>query len=286
MNHLNSVITHTDIKNLKYDVLDHGFIRVVDVMGNDERVVQSARVSYGAGTKSTSEDKGLINYLVKHKHTTPLEQCLITIHCKLPLFVFAQWVRHRTWKFNCQSYRYSEAANEFYIPENWRKQSSKNKQCSSSDKIENHDFINDTYNTLLSDTKKWYDYNIGTEGVAREMARISLPQSLYTEFYGTVDLHNLLHFISLRDHKHAQYEIRVYAEKLGEIVKQWCPMVWEAFEEHRLNAATLSRSQLEVIKNLLNGTEINEKDAEDIKSHGADNLSKRELNELKEIFDI
>lgn len=278
-------MTKEEIKNIQHNILDHGFIKVVDIMGDDARVVSSARVSYGDGTKTVNEDKGLINYLMKHHHTSPMEQCVITLHCKLPLFVFAQWVRHRIWKFNVQSYRYSKVEEEFYKPEKWRGQSNVNKQCSNGN-------IDDEQNTRV---KELYDKNIDNAfadyealiqgGVSREMARMLIPQSVYTEFYATIDLHNLLHFIKLRNHHHAQYEIRVYAEKLAEIVKAWCPMVYEAFVEHRLNAVILSGKQKNAIQSLIKSLSTFQEDKTnqefDVANHTSmQKLSNRELQEI------
>ena len=228
------------LKDKKINLLDKGFVKVVDLMGDDAAVVQAARVSYGAGTKTVREDKGLINYLMKQSHTSPFEMCEIKLHIKAPMFVKNQWVRHRTASINEYSARYSEVKDEIFTPEEWRGQSKENKQCSEGviyipqdlqDKIKKHD--EETYalyQELLS------------KGVSRELARTKLDVGYYTEFYWKIDLHNLLHFIRLRMHPHAQEEIRVYAEAIADIVKEWCPFVWNAFEEYKLHAKTLSRS--------------------------------------------
>lgn len=264
---------------LTFKVLDYGFIRIIDKMGDDSSIVQAARVSYGDGTKTTREDAGLINYLMKHKHTSPFEMCEIKLHIKMPIFIARQWVRHRTANINECSARYSVLPEEYYIPEieNIAPQSSNNKQCRGGD-ISNIDAQN-AQNLIKESVKKSYqDYktllgNDDENGIAREIARGVLPLNMYTEWYWKIDLHNLLHFIKLRIHPHAQYEIRVYAEILAKIVQQWCPMAYNAFEEHVLYAQTFSKSQMQVLKNLLKDIEINDK-----------NLSKRELNELIDIF--
>jgi thymidylate synthase (FAD) len=269
----------TTIIGLQFNVLDSGFIRVVDVMGNDSSIVQAARVSYGEGTKTVNEDKALINYLMKHRHTSPFEMCEIKLHIKLPIFIARQWIRHRTANVNECSARYSILPEEYYIPEikNIAPQSVKNKQCRGGElSIEE---AKNAQKLIEESSKRAYsDYTklLGSEdetGIAREIARGVLPLNMYTEWYWKIDLHNLLHFIKLRIHPHAQYEIRVYAEKLAEIVKQWCPIAYSAFEEHVLHAHTFSRKQIEVLKKLLNGTEIQ-----------GEGLSKRELEELRVVL--
>ena len=239
-----------------HSALDKGFIRVIDFMGNDSSIVQAARVSYGEGTKTIREDERLINYLMKHRHTSPFEMCEIKLHIKMPMFVARQWIRHRTANVNEISARYSVLPEEFYVPEleNIAPQSTKNKQCREGiiDPIQAlcvRDLIDSSsacsyqnYKTLLGDEE---------EGIARELARMVLPVNMYTEWYWKIDLHNLLHFIKLRIHPHAQYEIRVYAEILAEIVKQWCPLAYSAFEEHALGAQTFSKKDLLKLKELL-----------------------------------
>jgi thymidylate synthase (FAD) len=269
----------TTVVGLQFNILDHGLLRVVDVMGNDSSIVQAARVSYGDGTKTINEDKGLINYLMKHRHTSPFEMCEIKLHIKLPIFIARQWIRHRTANVNECSARYSILPEEYYIPEieNIAPQSSKNKQCRGGE-ISNDEAKN-AQKLMEESSKKAYQNYItllGSEdetGIAREIARGVLPLNMYTEWYWKVDLHNLLHFIKLRIHPHAQYEIRVYAEKLAEIVKQWCPIAYSAFEEHVLNAHTFSRKQIEVLKKLLSGVEIQ-----------GEGLSKRELEEMRGVL--
>jgi len=267
----------TEYKECK--LLNHGFISLVDTMGNDAAIVQAARVSYGEGTKTINEDKGLINYLMKHKHTSPFEMCEIKLHIKAPMFVARQWLRHRTANVNEISARYSILPEEYYIPEieNIAPQSAQNKQCRggeiSIEEAENaQKLMGESSMRAYQDYKTLLGNDDGT-GIAREIARGVLPMNMYTEWYWKIDLHNLFHFISLRIHPHAQYEIRVYAEKLAEIVKQWCPMAYEAFIEHKVEAVTLSKSQKEALKKLLNGIDIQ-----------GENLSKRELEELKLTF--
>lgn len=267
---------------LKFPALDHGFVRVVDFMGSDSAIVQAARVSYGDGTKTVNEDKGLINYLMKHKHTSPFEMCEIKLHIKLPMFIARQWIRHRTANVNECSARYSILPEEYYIPElqNILPQSEMNKQCRGGEI--SPEFAKDAQSLIRESSKRSYeDYQalLGDEenGIAREIARGVLPVNMYTEWYWKIDLHNLLHFIRLRIHPHAQYEIRVYAQILADIVKQWCPLAYGAFEEHVLGGQTFSKSQMEVLKSLLAGVEIN--------AENLSNLSKRELAELKAVFD-
>lgn len=242
------------IKDKKIDVLDKGFVKVVDVMGDDNAIVQSARVSYNQGSKGDVKDKGLINYLMRNGHTSPLEQCIIKLHIKAPLFVVRQWQRHRCWSYNEVSYRYTEPEMEFYKPSQWRGQAKDNKQMSAGvveeQEIDIHDEYMVSYTELTAIAQTWYNANI-KNGMCREQARIALQQSLYTQLYATVDLHNLLHFIKLRMHPHAQYEIRVYAEAIAEFVKEWCPWTWEAFEEHILYSAKLSRKQKRLVLELL-----------------------------------
>jgi thymidylate synthase (FAD) len=209
-------------------ILDKGFITVVDKMGSDDRVVQSAKVSFGKDQEEVSQEKKekLIKYLITNGHTSPLEHCMITFHVKCPLFVRSQWFRHRTWKFNEVSARYREVPEEIYVPEVWRGQSKSNKQCSDVEftNLVSED-INSSIKHLTQFTFSKYKRLIN-DGVSREMARMILPQSMYTEFYATVDLNNLIKFVNLRDHDHAQYEIRVYAKAIKDIIKEWCPIIY------------------------------------------------------------
>jgi thymidylate synthase (FAD) len=264
-----------DLVEKEHKILDHGFIRIIDFMGGDEAIVQAARVSYGSGTKAVSTDKALINYLVKHKHTSPLEMCEIKLHLKMPIFVARQWIRHRTASINEYSARYSVLSNEYYIPELNRiqKQSKDNKQGSGEPL--SPELANKVKNLLEEDAKKCYeDYEFFLSdevNFARELARMNLNLNYYTEFYWKIDLHNFLHFINLRAHPHAQYEIRVYAEKMLEIAKTWCPFATDAFENYVMNAKTFSKTQIEVIKKMIKGEIVEQENS---------GLSKRDFNDL------
>ena len=271
-------------------VLDHGFVRVIDYMGDDSAVVQAARVSYGRGTKKSLQDKGLINYLMRHRHTTPFEMCDIKFHIKLPIFIARQWIRHRTASVNEYSARYSILSNEFYLPdrENLTPQSSTNKQGRSSEALPENIALR-VLATIKEDSLRCYkNYvammnqdeqgNIIDEdnvGITRELARINLTLNHYTEWYWKINLHNLLHFLTLRADSHAQYEIRVYAEVMLDIVKAWVPFVYEAFIEHRKNGANISKTGLEIVRKMVKGEKV------DQESSG---LSKREWDELMTIL--
>jgi thymidylate synthase (FAD) len=258
----------------EFRVLDKGFVRLIDFMGGDSRIVQSARVSYGAGTKTVREDKSLINYLVKNSHNTPLEQVELVFHVKAPLFVIAQWARHRTASTNQMSARYSLMKEEFYIPssDEIRGQGNSNKQVGdgfiSIEKADRANFIiekesersYDTYNDLLK------------LGVAREQSRMSLSQNLYTEMYWKIDLHNLFNFLRLRMHHHSQKEIRDYAEVMATMAEAVAPLAYEAFKEHILLSVKLSNSEAEVIKRILNNPST------------IFNLNSDELNKLRNKF--
>lgn len=237
-------------------VLDDGFVRAVDYMGSDAAIVQAARISYGAGTKQVHEDRGLIRYLMRHRHTTPFEMCEIKLHVRVPMDCWRQWIRHRTANVNEYSTRYSEAidATQKTPPSEWRVQSVANRQGSDA-------YIEATAGEQLSAreeelqklSRDVYEERI-SQGVAREQARKDLPLSTYTEAYWKIDLHNLLHFLSLRMDAHAQHEIRAYATVIGnEIVAKWCPLTWEAFIDYRLQAASLSRLEIEVIRRVSTG---------------------------------
>lgn len=234
------------ILDKEYKVLDHGFVRLVDYLGGDDRIVQAARVSYGAGTKTVRDDARLINYLLRNEHTSPFEQVVLTFHVKMPIFVARQWVRHRTARMNEISGRYSVMSDDFYMPERLPIQSTDNKQGSSAESIP-EEVSKEIMGLMEQDQKELYARytDLIERGVSREIARINLPLSLYTEIYWQIDLHNLFHFLKLRLDAHAQYEIRVYAEVMGEIAKIVAPVAWEAFEEHVLYAKTFSRSELE-----------------------------------------
>jgi thymidylate synthase (FAD) len=271
-------------------VLDHGFVRVIDYMGDDSAVVQAARVSYGRGTKKSLQDKGLINYLMRHRHTTPFEMCDIKFHIKLPIFIARQWIRHRTASVNEYSARYSILSNEFYLPDrdNLTPQSSTNKQGRSSEALPENIALR-VLATIKEDSLRCYknyvammnqdeEGNIIDEdnvGITRELARINLTLNHYTEWYWKINLHNLLHFLALRADSHAQYEIRVYAEVMLDIVKAWVPFVYEAFIEHRKNGANISKTGLEIVRKMVKGEKV------DQESSG---LSKREWDELMTIL--
>lgn len=243
--------------DVEIPVLDKGFVRLVDYMGSDQRIVQAARVSYGEGTKSFRQDKGLINYLLRNEHTSPFEQVILTFHTKMPIFVARQWVRHRTARLNEISGRYSIMKDEFYLPdeEQMRGQSDDNKQARSEEIVEG---AADMIAEMADDQKLVYaHYEAMIEkGLAREIARNNLPLSLYTEWYWQCDLHNLFHFLALRMDSHAQYEIRVYAEAMAKCAKAVAPMAYEAFEEHKLHAVKFSRSELAALAAMLDGREF------------------------------
>ncbi|MCC7477256.1 FAD-dependent thymidylate synthase [bacterium] len=234
-------------------VLDKGFVRLVDYLGGDARIVQAARVSYGAGTKSVREDKALIAYLYRNAHTSPFEQVQLTFHVKLPVFVARQWVRHRTARLNELSGRYSVMRDEFYVPDPSRVQfqSSDNKQGSGESMP--RDYARRIVSEIESDQTELYAHyeSMLGDNMARELARINLPLSLYTEWYWQIDLHNLFHFLRLRLDPHAQYEIRVYGEALGKCARAVAPWAWEAFEEYGLHGVHFSRTELRAIRELL-----------------------------------
>lgn len=230
--------------------LDHGFVRLVDFMGSDQAVVQAARVSYGEGTKQIHEDRGLIRYLMRHQHTTPFEMVEFKFHCKMPIFVARQWIRHRTASVNEYSLRYSRAIHEFYVPAaaELKKQTSTNRQGRSEENLSEAEQTKIGQLLQAGSEKAWADYEeLEQTGLARELARINLPLSLYTEWYWKIDLHNLLHFLKLRIDDHAQYEIRVYAQAIARIVQQITPVSWEAFEDYILRAQTFSRAESQVL---------------------------------------
>ncbi len=267
------------------EVLDHGFVRVIDYMGDDSAVVQAARVSYGKGTKKVSEDSGLIKYLMRHRHSTPFEMCEIKFHVKLPIFVARQWIRHRTANVNEYSARYSILDREFYVPapEHLGAQAVVNRQ-GRGDVLEGEEAAN-VMRLLREDSERAYSHyeemlnhredgsviDPTRQGLARELARMNLSLNYYTQWYWKVDLHNLLHFLSLRADSHAQYEIRVYADAMLDVVKRWVPAVFESFTEYRMGGAHLSRTGLDVVKRLLAGEPVTQE---------ASGLSKREWREL------
>jgi thymidylate synthase (FAD) len=272
-----------------FPVLDHGFIRVIDYMGDDAAVVQAARVSYGRGTKKVSEDKGLIHYLMRHRHSTPFEMCEIKFHVKLPIFVARQWIRHRTANVNEYSARYSILDREFYIPaeENLAAQSASNRQ-GRGDVLEGKEAAQvldllrtdathayDHYLTMLNESEDGQKIDESRQGLARELARMNLGLNFYTQWYWKVDLHNFMHFLSLRADAHAQYEIRVYADVMVDLLKRWVPLTAEAFVEHRLHGVTLSKSAWATVKRMLAGETV---------SQEASGLGKREWTELQALL--
>jgi len=239
-----------EILGKSFPVLDDGFVRVVDYMGDDGAVVQAARVSYGAGTKKVSEDRGLIRYLLRHRHTTPFEMCELKLHVRVPMDAWRQWIRHRTASVNEASSRYSIVTNsgQTTSPDKWRQQAVINKQGSG-------DFFQETEGRTFSAQEselhkhahEIYEDRI-EKGMAREQARKDLPLCTYTEAYWKIDLHNLLHFLALRMDGHAQKEIRDYATVIGEqIVSRWVPLTWEAFQDYRFGATGLSRIESELM---------------------------------------
>ncbi len=285
-------VTSPELEKILYEalsVLDHGFVRVVDYMGDDSSIVQSARVSYGKGTKKISTDNGLIKYLMRHRHSTPFEMCEIKYHVKLPIFIARQWIRHRTANVNEYSARYSILDKEFYLPtkENLAAQSKNNRQ-GRGDLIDGEQ-ANDILKILKRDAEKNYnDYetilnerydgtivNENKKGLARELARMNLTLNTYTQWYWKTDLLNLLNFLSLRADDHAQYEIRAYANVMIDCLKKWVPITYEAFMDYRVGGLELSSKGKSVISKMIKGESC---DFENSK------LSKREWNELMQSF--
>ena len=278
-----------DILYEAFPVLDHGFLRVIDYMGDDAAIVQAARVSYGRGTKKVREDRGLIRYLMRHRHTTPFEMCEIKFHVKLPIFVARQWIRHRTANVNEYSARYSILDREFYIPDPavLAAQSHANRQ-GRGDVLEGQEAAT-VLRILREDAERCYEHyremlnedeagNILDEsrnGLARELARMNLTLNTYTQWYWKTDLHNFMHFLSLRADPHAQFEIRAYSEIMLDVLKRWVPLTHEAFMDYRKEGAFLSRAALNVLNRLLDGETVT-----------ADNsgLSAREWRELMAVL--
>jgi len=266
-------------------VLDHGFVRVIDYMGDDAAVVQAARVSYGRGTKKVSEDKALIFYLLRHRHTTPFEMCEIKYHVKLPIFIARQWIRHRTANVNEYSARYSILENEFYLPapEHLAAQSSTNRQgrgdtLTGDEAKRVLDLLREDserayrgYVELLNEDEEGRVIDPRRSGLARELARMNLSLNFYTQWYWKTDLHNLLHFLDLRADAHAQYEIRAYAEAMIGTVDRWVPVTAEAFRQYRRGGTHLSAGGLDVVKRLIAGEPVTQAES---------GLTKREWNEL------
>lgn len=318
-----------EILGKEFPVLDHGFIRVVDYMGGDSAIVQAARVSYGKGTKQTNQDRGLIRYLLRHRHTTPLEMCEIKFHVKLPIFVARQWIRHRTANVNEYSARYSILDKEFYVPdrgyidalltqEKAERKSAKTRdqgqqemlldveaespslEVTAAQSVTNKQGRGDileedeaaeglkaisrassaaytAYMKLLNEDESGAKVDAARTGLARELARIVLPTNYYTQWYWKIDLHNLLHFIALRADHHAQYEIRAYADILGQIVSRWVPFTWEAFLDYRKNAVHVSAQEANIIKKMLSG---------ELPTKESSGLSEREWREFCDKFGI
>jgi thymidylate synthase (FAD) len=266
-------------------VLDHGFVRVVDYLGDDAAIVQAARVSYGRGTRRVSEDQGLINYLMRHRHTTPFEMCEIKYHVKLPIFVARQWIRHRTANVNEYSARYSILDKEFYVPqpEHLAVQATTNRQGrgvaiegEAAQRIldllrRDAERAYAGYSELLDEGASGSSSDLARPGLARELARINLSLGFYTQWYWKTDLHNLMHFLSLRADPHAQYEIRAYAEVMLGTLARWVPMAHAAFLEYRMNAAVISATALSVTRRLVAGEQVDQ---------ASSGLSPREWREL------
>lgn len=246
-----------EILDKEFQVLDKGFVRLVDYYGSDSRIVQSARVSYGEGTKTISQDGALIDYLLRHQHTSPFEQVVFTFHLKMPIFVARQWVRHRMARMNEVSGRYSIMKDEFYVPEKSciSKQSTNNKQGRG--EVFEEKQAKEFQAEFIEGQQKAYEVykDMVEKGIAREIARINLPLALYTEFYWQMDLHNLFHFLKLRLDSHAQYEIRLYAEKILEIIKTVCPMAVNSFENTMEKAVSFNGEEMEALRKILSGEE-------------------------------
>jgi len=264
-----------------HPVLDHGFVRVIDYMGDDAAICQAARVSYGKGTKSVQNDEGLIRYLMRHWHSTPFEMCEIKLHVKLPVFVARQWIRHRTANVNEYSARYSILDREFYIPapENVAAQSVINNQ-GRGDTLQGEDAVR-VLEMLKADSTRAYDHyqemiDENGIGLARELARMNLPANVYTQWYWKVDLHNLFHFLRLRADAHAQYEIRVYAEEMCRIVADWVPLAYKAFEDYRLGSVSMSAQMVACLQRMLRGEEVTQETS---------GMSAREWREFKSVID-
>mgnify|MGYP001306257966 CR=1 FL=1 len=289
-----SRVTVSELEDILYkplNVLDHGFVRVIDYMGDDSAIVQSARVSYGKGTKKISNDKGLIKYLMRHRHSTPFEMCEIKFHVKLPIFIARQWIRHRTANVNEYSARYSILDKEFYIPsiENLASQSTLNNQgrgeVLTDEEASNVISIlkNDAeqtysnYETLLNENSEGVVLDDNKSGIARELARMNLTLNTYTQWYWKIDLNNLLHFLTLRADDHAQYEIRAYANVMLDLVKKWVPITYSAFEDYRIGGTELSAKEVSLLKKIIKGEQF---------SFEEEGITKREWAELQKKFDL
>ena len=287
-------VTSPELEKILYEAmpaLDHGFVRVVDYMGDDTSIVQSARVSYGKGTKQVSTDKGLIKYLMRHWHSTPFEMCEIKYHIKLPIFIARQWIRHRTANVNEYSARYSILDKEFYLPsqENLAAQSSSNRQgrgeviegAQAKEVLEllknDAERTYDNYEKMLNERFDGTTIDEGKKGLARELARMNLTLNTYTQWYWKTDLLNLMNFLRLRADKHAQYEIRVYADLMLETLKKWVPITYEAFMDYRVGAVEVSAKGKIILQKFIKGDKV---------SFEESGLSKREWNELMESFNL
>ncbi|MDU0364530.1 FAD-dependent thymidylate synthase [Rhizobium sp. 25PS6] len=285
-------IVSSGLEEILYEampVLDHGFVRVIDYMGDDAAVVQAARVSYGRGTRQVSEDRGLINYLLRHWHTTPFEMAEIKLHVKMPIFVARQWIRHRMANVNEYSARYSLLDREFYIPapEQLAAQSVQNRQGrgnvvgpAEAERIlellkEDSQRSYDHYLDMLNHDETGKPIDENRQGLARELARMNLSLNFYTQWYWKTDLHNLMNFLRLRADSHAQYEIRVYADVILDVLKKWVPLTYEAFREHRLDAATFSGEGVKTLRRMLSGEKVEQSDTA---------MSKREWDEFMSIL--
>ena len=287
-------VTSPGLEKILYDVipaLDHGFVRVVDYMGDDTSIVQAARVSYGKGTKQVSTDSGLIKYLMRHWHSTPFEMCEIKYHIKLPIFIARQWIRHRTANVNEYSARYSILDKEFYLPstKNLAAQSTNNRQGrgevidgKQAEKIlkllkEDAERTYNNYEEMLNERYDGSKIDDNKKGLARELARMNLTLNTYTQWYWKTDLLNLMNFLKLRADSHAQYEIRVYADIMLNTLKQWVPITYDAFMDYRVGGMEVSSKGKKVIQKFLNGSNISIEDS---------GLSKREWNELMQAFNL
>ncbi len=268
-------------------VLDHGFVRLVDFMGDDSRIVQAARVSTGKGTKTEREDRGLIRYMMRLLHTTPFEKVRFEFHSKKPIFVARQWIRHRTGSFNELSARYSELPEEFYIPERFRLQGTSNMQGGDEHVSDEMNYLlRSALQTKCGDAFRFY-HEMLEKGVSKELARLVLPVNTYTEWYWTIDLHNLFHFLVLRMDAHAQWETRQYALAIAEMVKEIVPVAWEAFEDYRLNAMRLSDPEVGFLSELTASPYSSDWDGspDSVPTPMASRLSKREHGELLPKFE-
>ncbi len=286
-----TVAAAEDILFKPFHVLDHGFVRLIDYMGDDSAITQAARVSYGKGTKTVNTDTGLIRYLLRHRHTTPFEMVEAKFHIKMPIFVARQWIRHRTANVNEYSARYSILDKEYYIPteENLGVQSKQNHQgrgdvLTGSEAAEVLEILKEdaertyaNYEYMMNENREGEAIDESRQGLARELARMNLTLNTYTQWYWKIDLHNLLHFLALRADSHAQYEIRVYAEAMLEMIKAWLPITYQAFQDYRMGGLNLSAQQLNVVKKLIKGENVTPEDS---------GMSKREYIELMQGLEI